>query len=320
MSFTTQTPLEKGLLQGITAPTIEKLHNAGITTLEALIVTPPLEVVALTGVQIETAKRLIKRARQLMPPEFISAFDYHEITKDMPKCTTGSKAFDRILGGGIRTGAITELIGEFGSGKTQICFTLAVLAQRPVEESGFGGMVVAIDTENTFKPERVAQIARLRGYDPEEALKNIFIAPAYNTDHLLLLIQRLHKICQKHSIKLVIVDSIIGHFRSEYIGREMLSPRQQKLAKCLSTLLRVAIANNVAVVIANQVQSKPAQFFGDPLRAAGGNIMGHAGTYRVRLWKGRANTRLVSVIDASDVPEEKIRIKITQKGVQDADE
>jgi len=320
MSFTTQTPLEKGVLPRVTQQTINKLRAAGITTVEALFVTSPLEIVALSGVTIETAERLIEKARHLVAPGFIPANKYRKILAAHAKCTTGSKEFDRILGGGIQTGVITELIGEFGTGKTQTLLTLLVNAQQPVEKGGLGGKCVAIDTENTLKPNRITQIAKARGYDPEEVLSNILVAPAYNTEHLLLLIRQLHKICQENNVKLVVVDSIIGHFRSEYIGREMLSPRQQKLAQCLAGLLRVAIANNVAVVIANQVQSQPAKFFGDPLKAAGGNIMGHAGTYRVRLWKGRANTRLAAVIDASDVPEEKIRFAITEAGVVDVEE
>jgi len=319
MSFTTQTPLEKGTLDRVTEPTIKKLRDAGITTVEALVVTPPRQIVDITGIGIETAERAIKKARELVDPGFMTAKELHEKIRPAPRCTTGSKELDRILGGGIETGVITELIGGFGSGKTQICMTLAVTAQQPTERGGLGGRIAVIDTENTFKTDRVLQIAEERGYDPDEILRGILIAPAYNAAHLSLLIHNLHKICQENNIRLIIVDSLIAHFRSEYIGRANLADRQQLLASCLGNLLRIAQANDVALVYTNQLQANPTGYFGDPNRPAGGHIMAHASTYRVRLWKGRKDTRLVSVIDHSALPEEKIRFKVTEKGVEDID-
>jgi len=319
VSFTTQTPLEKGVLQGVTEPTLKKLLDAGITTLEALIVTPPHEVVRLTQMKIETAERAITKAREIVGPSFITADELHKLKKDHPRCSTGSKELDRILGGGIETGILTELIGPFSGGKTQICMTLAVLAQRPIEEGGFGRGVVVIDTEGTFETTRVIQIAEQRGYDSGEVLNGILVARAFNASHLNLLIQHLHKIVQERGVKLVIVDSLISHFRSEFIGRGMLAERQQLLARCLGNLLRIAEANDVAVVFTNQIQANPTGFFGDPNRPAGGNIMGHAAAVRVRLWKGKTNTRLAKVIDSSYLPDEKIRFAVTSMGVVDAE-
>jgi DNA repair protein RadA len=238
----------------------------------------------------------------------------------MVKCTTGSQELDRILGGGVETGAITELIGEFGSGKTQICFTLAVTAQQPVEEGGYGGNVCVIDTEGTFMPERIMQIAEERGLDYTKVLEGILIARAYNSEHQIILINSLPELVEKSSIKLVIMDSMIGHFRGEYIGRGTLAERQQKLGSCLSKLLRVAEAFNVAVVLTNQVLSTPDTMYGDPNKPTGGHVMAHACTHRVFLRKGRQNTRLARVIDSPSLPEEKIRFAITAAGVVDADE
>jgi len=315
VSFTTQTPLEKGTLDRVTEPTIKKLREAGITTVEALVVTPPRQLVDITGMGIETAQRAIKKALELIDSGFITAKELAEKAK--PRCTTGSKELDRILGGGIETGTVTELIGEYAGGKTQICMTLSVTAQRPLEEGGFGGKVAVIDTENTFNTTRVAQIAQERGYDPDETLEGILIAPAYNANHLSILIRSLHKIVQENHIRLVICDSLIAHFRSEYIGRANLADRQQLLASCLGNLLRIAAANDVAVVLTNQMQANPSGYFSNPNRPAGGHIMAHAATYRVQLWKGSKNTRLAAVIDSSYLPVEKIRFKITELGVQD---
>ncbi|MBD3173390.1 DNA repair and recombination protein RadA [Candidatus Bathyarchaeota archaeon] len=311
--------IEAGSLEGVASTTVKKLHKAGLVTLESIAVTPPREIVELTGMGVDTAIKVNTLARLKVDPGFVSASDLLETRKHMMKCKTGCSEFDRIMGGGIETGVISEFIGEFGSGKTQICYTLSVLAQRPVEEGGLGGRVCVIDTEGTFLPERIVQIAEARGYDPQEILSNVLIARAYNSDHQIMLVKNLPQVAQENDIKLVIVDSMIGHFRGEYIGRGNLAERQQKIAGVLGNLLRVAEAFNLSVVLTNQVQAKPDTSYGDPNKPTGGHVMAHACTHRVYLRKGRANTRLVQVIDSPYLPEEKIRIAITEAGICDED-
>jgi DNA repair protein RadA len=312
--------IELGMLEGVASTTIKKLHKAGLATLEVIAVTPPREIVALTGMGVDTAIKVNTLARLKVDPGFVSATDMLETRKYMMRCRTGSAEFDRIMGGGIETGVISEFIGEFGSGKTQICYTLSVLAQRPVEEGGLGGRVCVIDTEGTFLPERIKQIAEARGYDAAEILSNVLIARAYNSDHQIMLVKNLPQVVQEHDIKLVIVDSMIGHFRGEYIGRGTLAERQQKIAGVLGNLLRVAEAFNLSVVLTNQVQAKPDTSYGDPNKPTGGHVMAHACTHRVYLRKGRQNTRLVQVIDSPYLPEEKIRIAVTAAGICNEDE
>jgi len=196
-----------------------------------------------------------------------------------------------------------------------------VTAQLPLEKGGLDGNVVFIDTEGTFMPERVYQIASAYGLDPAEAAKNIFVARAYNSSHQCLLIDHLFNFCKDKNAKLVIVDSMISHFRGEYFGRENLAERQQKLNKYLHKLIRLAEAYGIAVVITNQVQANPSPgFFGDPNRPAGGNVMAHACTHRIILRKGSKGTRLATVIDSPSLPEERARFKITEKGIEDAEE
>ena len=195
----------------------------------------------------------------------------------MLKCSTGSKNLDKLLGGGIETQAVTEFIGEFGAGKTQICLMLSVMVQLPSEKGGLNGNVVYIDTEGTFIPERVFEMAKALWLDPHKTLGNVFLARAYNSSHQCLLIEHLSKFCPENNVKLVVVDSMIGHFRGEYIGRETLSERQQALNNQLHKLLRLTEAFNLPVVVTNQVQANPAQFFGDPNKPTGGNIMAHIG-------------------------------------------
>lgn len=308
------------MLKGVASTTVNKLLKAGFTTVESVAHTPAREIADLAGMGGDTAVKVCRLARMHVDPGFVPALEILDMRQNMIKCTTGSRELDRILGGGIETSAITELIGEFGSGKTQICFTLAVTAQLPVEEGGYGGNVCVIDTEGTFMPERVMQIAEEKGLDSTKTLEGILIARAYNSEHQMILINSLPELVEKSGIKLVIMDSMIGHFRGEYIGRATLAERQQKLGSCLSKLLRVAEAFNISVVLTNQVMSTPDTMYGDPNKPTGGHVMAHACTHRVFLRKGRQNTRLARVIDSPSLPEEKIRFAITAAGIEDADE
>jgi len=214
-------------------------------------------------------------------------------------------------------GGIYTLSGN--SGKTQICFTLAVMSHLPAELGGFGGNVVVIDTENTFKPHRLYQIAEVRGISVEDVMGSVLIARAVNSEHLAVLVNHLHEVIQDRGVKLVIIDSVISHFRSEYVGRGTLSERQQTLGRILGTLLRIAGANDVAVVLTNQMVATPDAMYSNPNKPTGGHIMGHAGTIRGQLSKGSKNTRFAAVIDSPDRPYEKVRIALTEAGVEDAE-
>jgi DNA repair protein RadA len=307
-------------LPGVGPATASKLLNAGLTTCDALSVTPPREIAEKTGIGFNTILKIVKSARELRGIDFITAEDLWKKRQDMKRCTTGSENLNKLMGGGIETQAMTELIGEYGVGKTQICLSLCVRVQLPEEENGLNGKVVYIDTEGTFIPERIFQIAESLGLDPHETLNNIFLARAYNSSHQEVLTEHLFKFCPENNVKLVVVDSMIGHFRGEYVGRENLSERQQKLNSQLHKLIRLTEAYNISVVITNQVQANPTAFFGDPNKPAGGNVMAHASTHRVYLRKGGKGTRLATVIDSPYLPEEKVRFKITEKGVEDAEE
>ncbi len=307
-------------LDGVGPAMASKLRSAGITTIEAIAVTPPREIAEKTGIGFNTVLNIVAAARKSACVDFITAEELWKKRQNMLKCTTGSKSLDELLGGGIETQAMTEFIGEYGVGKTQICLMLSVMAQLPLEKGGLNGNVVYIDTEGTFIPERIFEIANALGLDPHETLGNIFLARAFNSSHQCLLTHHLFKFCPENNIKLVIVDSMIGHFRGEYVGRENLSERQQKLNSLLHKLLRLTEAFNLPVVVTNQVQANPAQFFGDPNRPAGGHVMAHACTHRVYLRKGSKGTRLAKVIDSPYLPENSTRFKITEKGIEDVQE
>nr|6TUU_A Chain A, DNA repair and recombination protein RadA [Pyrococcus furiosus DSM 3638]6TUU_B Chain B, DNA repair and recombination protein RadA [Pyrococcus furiosus DSM 3638]6TUU_C Chain C, DNA repair and recombination protein RadA [Pyrococcus furiosus DSM 3638]6TUU_D Chain D, DNA repair and recombination protein RadA [Pyrococcus furiosus DSM 3638] len=238
------------------------------------------------------------------------------------RISTGSKSLDKLLGGGIETQAITEVFGEFGSGKTQLAHTLAVMVQLPPEEGGLNGSALYIDTENTFRPERLREIAQNRGLDPDEVLANVACARAFNSNHQMLLVQQAEDMIKEllntdRPVKLLIVDSLTSHFRSEYIGRGALAERQQKLAKHLADLHRLANLYDIAVFVTNQVQANPDAFFGDPTRPIGGHILAHSATLRVYLRKGKGGKRIARLIDAPHLPEGEAVFSITEKGIED---
>jgi len=307
-------------LDGVGPAMTSKLRSAGLTTIEAIAVTPPREIAKKTGIGFNTVLNIVAAARKSACVDFITAEELWKKRQNMLKCSTGSKSLDELLGGGIETQAMTEFIGEYGVGKTQICLMLSVMAQLPVEKGGLNGNVVYLDTEGTFIPERIFEISNAIGVDPHKALEKIFLARAYNSSHQCLLTDHLFKFCPENDIKLVIVDSMIGHFRGEYIGRETLSERQQTLNSQLHKLLRLTEAFNLPVIVTNQVQANPAQFFGDPNKPAGGHVMAHACTHRVYLRRGSKGTRLAKVIDSPYLPENSIRFKITEKGIEDVQE
>jgi DNA repair protein RadA len=218
--------------------------------------------------------------------------------------------------GGIETQAVTEFYGEFGSGKSQVCHTLCAMARQHVESGGLDGNTIYIDTEGTFRPERIQEIARSRGYEQEQVLKSIAVCKVYNSSHLELIIKNLGKYVDDFKAKLVIIDSIISLHRAEFAGRGTLADRQQRLNSMLHKVIRLAEIYNIAIVITNQVQSSPDTFFGDPTKAAGGNVLGHASTYRIYLRKSGEN-RIAKMIDSPYHPYSDARFTVNERGTDD---
>jgi len=304
-------------ISGIGRVTINRLIDAGYS-LKFLAVASPSIVSKTTGVPVEKVRLIAAEARKILGLEgedFITAKKYMEIRKNIEKISTGCKALDNLLLGGVETEAITEFIGEFGAGKTQICHQLAVMVQLSKDEGGLDGRAVYIDSEGTFRPERIVQIANAKGLNHEEVLENIIYARVYNTDHQMFLIRKIFDFIDEN-IKLVIVDSLISNFRSEYPGRENLATRQQLLNAHVHDLLKLSMYN-IAVVVTNQVVSSPDVFFGNPLKPAGGNVVAHGCTYRIWLKKGKENKRIAKIIDSPYMAEIETVFAITEDGVVD---
>ena len=309
-------------LPGVGPATRAKLESGGITTILDLAASTTNELVDSLNLTEETAHNLIFEAQKLLKEkgylekDLVSANELFARRAKMLRCTTFSQNLDDLLMGGIETQAVTEFYGEFGSGKTQICHTLCISSQLPVDQNGLNGSALYIDTESTFRPERAAQIAKARGLDVESVLKNIHVAKIYNASHLELIVRAMGGLIQQNNIKLVIIDSIISLHRAEFLGRGTLSERQQKLNAIMHRLKRVSEFYNVAVIITNQVQSSPDTFFGDPTKAAGGNIIGHASTYRVYLRKAGQERKAI-MIDSPMHPYGDTNFVVTEGGIAD---
>lgn len=308
-------------LPGVGSATAEKLAEAGYDTLLAIAVATPGEIVKASGVGDNVARKIINTARDKMEMGFESGDELLKKRENIGRISTGAKSVDTLLGGGVETGTITEMYGAFGSGKSAIAHTLAVTAKLPKEQGGVDGVVCWIDSESTFRAERVKQIAESRGLDPDETLKNIKVGRAFNSDHQMLMVDKITEMIKNGTnVKLVIVDSLMNHFRAEFLGRGQLADRQQKLNKHIHDLAKLVNSYDVAVYVTNQVMAKPDTFFGDPTEAIGGHIVAHGTGVRIYLRRGKKGTRVAKLMDSPSLPEGEAAFKITEKGISDITE
>ncbi|MFZ0699955.1 MAG: DNA repair and recombination protein RadA [Thermoplasmata archaeon] len=312
----TETALED--LPGVGTTTADKLREAGYTDLMELAVASPGDIAEAADIGLATAQKIIGEARRKAD---VGGFELGtqvlERRKKLGRITLNAKALDELLGGGVETQAITEFAGEFGTGKTQIAHQIAVDVQLPVAQGGLLGETVYIDTESTFRPERIIDMSKAVGLDPQEALTKIHVARAFNSSHQMLLVQKAQELARRRPIRLLVVDSLTAHFRSEYAGRGELARRQQLLNKHLHELLRFADIYNAAVVVTNQVMSRPDILFGDPTRPIGGNIVAHASTYRLYLRKSKPPKRIARLIDSPNLPEGEAVYSLTSEGIRE---
>jgi len=305
-------------LPGVGPATAEKLRDAGYTDLMGLAVESPKNLAETAEIGESTANKIINLAKR---EANIGDFETGDVLMDrrklIGKLTSGVKAFNELLGGGFESQAITEVYGEFGSGKTQIAHMLAVNVQLPREEGGLEGHTLMIDTENTFRPERIYQIAEAQGLDPQEALSKVHVARAFNSHHQMLLMDKAKQLAKEFPVKLLIVDSLTAHFRAEYIGRGALADRQQKLNRHMHDLQRFADLNNAVILVTNQVSAKPDAFFGDPTRPIGGHIVGHTATFRIYMRKSKGGKRICRLVDSPSLPDGEAVITLSEKGIED---
>ncbi len=312
-------------LEGVGPVTTKKLGDAGIHNIMDLIVRGPVEIADLTGMDRETAEKIVNKSRLqlvdqgLIVHDFVSATDIYKRRQEIGKISTGTECLDNLLDGGLETQALTEVYGEFGCGKTQWCHTMCVHVQKPTEEGGLDGRALYIDTENTFRPERIVSIAKANGMDPEKVLNNIIVARAYNSSHQILILEEAGAVIKENNIKLLIVDSAVGLFRAEYLGRGTLAGRQQKLNHFVHLLVRIAETYNCAALATNQVMASPDVFFGDPIRPVGGNVIAHTSTYRI-YFKKSGKKRIARMVDSPHHPEQEVIFALSEAGVVDPED
>ena len=305
-------------LTGVGPAIAEKFREAGYSTLEEIGTQSPGQLSDATGIGQESCAKYIKEAgKNAKIGSFLTGTELMEKRATVGKLTTSSSTFDELLGGGVETQSITEFYGQYGSGKTQFMLQLAVNAQLPVEQGGLGGEVAIIDTENTFRPERIISMAKALELDPDEVLTKIHVGRAYNSHQQMLMVKKVKEIAKERPIKMLAVDSLTGAFRAEYIGRGTLAERQGKINAHMSALARFGDLHNAAVVVTNQVSSNPAAFFGDPTKPIGGNIVGHTSKFRIYLRRGKAGKRVCRLVDSPHLPENEALVSITEDGIRD---
>jgi DNA repair protein RadA len=304
-------------IPGIGPKLADKLVEVGLEDPMSIAVASPGELGSILEIGQATAARIINRVREMLEIGYTPADKVWEQRKKIGKITTGSKALDELLGGGIETQAITEAYGPFGSGKSQLGFQLSVNVQLPPEKGGLSGNCLFIDTEATFRPERILDMAKALGLDPTQTLKNIYVARAYNSDHEIFLVEKAGETIKEKNIRLLVIDSLTSHFRADYVGRGELAPRQQKLNRLLHNLQRLADSHNIAVFVTNQVLANPSILFGDPTRPIGGHVLAHQSTYRLYLRKSSGEKRIARMMDSPNLPPGECVFKITPEGIRD---
>jgi len=311
------------LLSDLPTELLSQLKKTGLLSLKDIVIEGPFELSAKSGISMDDCNFIYNQAIAyledvgIMEKRFTPATTIYDKRKKIGRISTGSKNFDKLLGGGLETGAITEVYGEFGSGKTQLCHTASVIVQLNRNQGGLDGGALYIDTENTFRPERIETISRARRQNPSQTLDNIIVARAYSSSHQELILSESRRIIEAQNIKLLILDSAISLYRSEYLGLSALSLRQQRMNKLVHSIMRIAQTHQIAVLLANQVQSSPETGFGNTsFKAAGGNIFAHSSTYRIFLRKSNRN-RIARMVDSPNHPESEIVFSIDESGITD---
>ncbi|KAI5185294.1 DNA repair protein RAD51 [Nematocida homosporus] len=317
-------PISELTKEGVSQADINKLIEAGYNTVDAIAYAPKKNLLMIKGFSETKVDKLVKEAHKMIPLKFETAAAIHEKRSQMFMLTTGSSELDKLLCGGIEACSITELFGEFRTGKTQICHMLSVSCQLPVADGGIGGKCIYIDTEGTFRPDRVIGIANRFGLDPGTVLQNIVCAKAHSTDELDELLIKATALLSQDNYKLLIVDSPMCLYRTDFSGRGELATRQIALGRFLRSLHKLADIYTIPVVITNQVSAKvdgaAAMFGGDTKMPIGGHIMAHSSTTRLYLRKGRGETRICKVYDSPSIPESEAMFAISDGGIIDASE
>lgn len=305
---------------GINGGDINKLKAAGLCTVVSCIMTTKKEMLNIRGITDAKVEKIFEAAQKIESLSFQSGMAVLERRKKIKKISTGSPSFDMLLQGGIESQSITEAFGEFRTGKTQLAHNLCVTAQLPRSQGGGQGKVLYIDTENTFRPERIMQIAKRYDLDADEVLNNIMVGRSFTVDSLHTLLMQAAGAMVEDQFSLLVIDSIMAPFRVDYEGRGQLSERQQVLGRFLSKVQKVSEQFNIAVFITNQVMADPGgamSYAIDPKKPVGGHILAHASTTRLFLRKGKGEQRICKIFDSPSIGESECIFQLSDGGIID---
>ncbi len=307
-------------IPGVGPATAEKLKELGFHTVESLATATVKEVVP-AGIGEKQAAKIINEARNSIALTFVRADELMRMKENVLRLSTGSKALDELIGGGLESQTITEFYGEYGVGKSILCHQLAVNVQLPPGQGGLEGSALYLDTEQTFRPEWIVRMANTVGIDPEKAAQRIIYSEAYNSDHQMLLLEKADQIIKENNVRLIIIDSLTSHFRSEYLGREMLAERQQRLNNHMHRMIRLARSFNAVAVVTNQVMSRPDAFFVNSVDPVGGHIVAHTSHTRVFIRRAASGPiRIARLVSSPYLPEGERLFKVTEEGIVDVSE
>eukprot|EP00056_Hartaetosiga_gracilis_P010519 m.155879 g.155879 ORF g.155879 m.155879 type:complete len:310 (+) comp13331_c0_seq4:3166-4095(+) len=306
---------------------ITKLKGAGFHTVKSIMLIHPKKLRGLKGFSEAKVDKVLSAAKQLVfgDTQFMTAANFLDVREAVFRITTGSKELDAILGGGIESQQLTEIHGEYRTGKSQLCMTMSISAQMPNEDTGYsGGKVIYIDTEGAFQPERLEGICDRFNVDYSAALNNIYFCRAYNSEQLRNLMVEVGAILAQEAgvVRLLIVDSIMATFRADYCGRGELADRQQQLNQLLSSIKNLAEEWNVVVLMTNQMSSDPGatmSFVSDPKKPVGGHILAHAVQTRLYLRKGSGEQRYAKLVCSARFSEKDACFALTEGGVASAE-
>lgn len=296
------------------------MKERGFHTYESIMYATRKELASIEGLSERKVDKIIQLVSSYVNMGFTSASEIYVKRKDIIMIGTGSERVNELLKGGIETGSITEIFGESRSGKSQFCHNLAVTCQLPISRGGAEGRCIWIDTEGTFRPERIAQIAERYKMDPGVALDNVSCARVFNSDHQREILVEAAALMAAYRHSLIVVDSVMALYRTDFQGRGELADRQAHLGKFLRHLLRLADEFGVAVVMTNQVMANvdgSAMYGGDNKKPVGGHIMAHASTTRLYFKKAKGEQRICKVYDSPWIAENESRFAISAEGITD---
>jgi len=312
-------------LKGVGNKTAKDLEDNGRGTIRKLATANPDSLPEYTGLGEKKSQDLVMKARKALRGDnrFQSGLDLEKEQNNMGTISTGSENLDGLLGGGIGVEYLTEAYGLSSSGKTQLATQLAVNAQLSEDEGGAenGNQVIFIDVEETFRADRIRDMAEANGQDPDEVLQNIHVTRPTDLSDQELAVQEARQL-DLDDVALIVIDSLVGHVRAEFEGRENYGERADRIGNMLSDLQKMAngdTGHSIAVFYTNQAGKDPAVQYGDPVYAYGPSTLEHRSSFRLRLSDRQGKGYNALLVDSPNMPQRDVYYDIFREGIRNPD-